>query len=521
VTPAAGTDLDLGSELAGYRIERLLGRGGMGVVYLATDLALDRHVALKVLAAERAEEEGFRERFLRESRLAAAIDHPHIVPVYAAGEADGLLFIAMRYVEGTDLAALLEHEERLEPERALAFAAEIAHALDAAHERGLVHRDVKPSNILIATHAGREHCYLCDFGLTRKITAPSSLTRAGELIGTVDYLAPEQIEGGPVDARADLYGFACVLYESLAGEPPFARENLLRALWAHVRDEPPSLSSRRRDLPAELDDVLATGLAKDPGERYATCADLVAAALHALKPSEPAPPRPSRRIEAEPRVAPRSSLRVVIADDSMLAREGLARLLGEAGFGVAATSGDATELLESVELKRPDVAVVDIKMPPTHTDEGLVAAQEIRRTYPEVGVLVLSQYLEPRYAMQLLEEFPGRVGYLLKERVSDIAVLADALSRIAEGECVVDPTIVSRLVHRARPEGPLAELTEREHEVLALVAEGRSNDAVGELLGLDAAAVEAHLEEIFRKLDLQESPDSLRRVIALLGYLRS
>ncbi|MGH3118027.1 MAG: response regulator transcription factor, partial [Gaiellales bacterium] len=199
----------------------------------------------------------------------------------------------------------------------------------------------------------------------------------------------------------------------------------------------------------------------------------------------------------------------------------LARLLGEAGFGVAATSGDATELLESVELTRPDVAIVDIKMPPTHTDEGLVAAQEIRRTHPEVGVLVLSQYLEPRYAMQLLEEFPGQVGYLLKERVSDIAVLADALTRIAEGECVVDPTIVSRLVHRARPEGPLAELTEREQEVLALVAEGRSNDAVGELLGLDAGAVEADLEGIFRKLDLPESPDSLRRVIALLAYLRS
>jgi serine/threonine-protein kinase len=529
IEPATGAELACGSEVAGYRIESLLGRGGMGVVYLATDLGLERRVALKILPAERAQEEEFRERFLRESRLAASLDHPHIVPVFAAGEADGLLYIAMRYVEGTDLRALLEREGRLEPERAIAFVADVADALDAAHDRGLVHRDVKPANILIASRAGKEHCYLADFGLTGMIATPSSLTQAGAIMGTLDYLAPEQIAGEAVGARTDLYSLACVLFESLDGKPPFVRDSAFQVLWAHMQDEPPTLISRRPELPEALDAVLTTALAKEPGKRFRTCGAFVAAALGALEPVEAgsAIPGPARATAAQPADAGAttppitSALRVVIADDSMLAREGLARLLGDSGFGVLATSADATELLRSVELERPDVAIVDIKMPPTHTDEGLVAAQQIRRTYPEMGVLVLSQYLEPRYAMRLLEDFPERVGYLLKERVSDVAVLADALSRIAEGECVVDPTIVSRLVHRQRPKGPLAELSEREREVLALVAEGRSNEAVGEMLDLPPSAVESDLEGIFRKLGLTESPDSLRRVIALLGYLRS
>jgi serine/threonine-protein kinase len=526
VKPATRAELETGTELAGYRIEGLLGHGGMGVVYLAADLALERHVALKILPAERADDAGFRERFLRESRLAASLDHPHIVPVFAAGEADGLLYIAMRYVEGTDLKALLEREERLPPERAIALVADLAAALDAAHERGLVHRDVKPGNVLVASHAGKEHCYLADFGLTGKIASPSSLTRSGELVGTLDYLAPEQIAGAAVDARADQYALACVLFELLDGGPPFMRDTAFQVLWAHMQDEPPSLAARRPELPEELGTVLARALAKEPAERFASCSDLAAAARRALEARGPVAGTGVSPAASQPRVhgqrsGSRAVLQVVVADDSMLAREGLARLLDDAGFVVAGTSGDAAELLESVERVRPDVAIVDIKMPPTHTDEGLVAAKQIRRAYPEVGVLVLSHYLEARYAMQLLEEFPERVGYLLKERVSDIAVLADALSRISEGECVVDPTIVSRLVRRARPKDPLAELTDEERDVLSLVAEGRSNDAVAELLGRSAEAVEDDMERIFRKLDLHESPDSLRRVIALLGYLRS
>jgi DNA-binding NarL/FixJ family response regulator len=211
-------------------------------------------------------------------------------------------------------------------------------------------------------------------------------------------------------------------------------------------------------------------------------------------------------------------MRVVIADDEVLLREGLDRLLTEAGFDVVGKVGTAEELRRKVELARPDVAIVDIKMPPTHTDEGLVAAREIRESDPRIGVLVLSHYLESRYAMRLIEQHPGGVGYLLKERVSDLAVLTDALLRLHEGECVIDPTIVSRLVKRARP---ASLLTEREREVLALMAEGRSNKSISERLFLSPKTVEAHVRHIFMKLGINESPDDHRRVLAVVAFLRS
>jgi DNA-binding NarL/FixJ family response regulator len=214
-------------------------------------------------------------------------------------------------------------------------------------------------------------------------------------------------------------------------------------------------------------------------------------------------------------------VRVVIADDEGLLREGLARLLTDAGFEVVGKVADAAELLRSVRLTSPDVAIVDIKMPPTHTDEGLVAAKEIRASHPQTGVLVLSHYLESIYALRLLEEHPERVGYLLKERVSDVAVLAEALHRIADGECVLDPTIVSRLLNRPREQSRLGELTERERDVLELIAEGRSNQAIGARLHLSPKTVETHIHQIFQKLNLVADPDSHRRVLAVLAFLRS
>jgi DNA-binding NarL/FixJ family response regulator len=214
-------------------------------------------------------------------------------------------------------------------------------------------------------------------------------------------------------------------------------------------------------------------------------------------------------------------MRIVIADDTMLIREGTARLLEDAGFEIVGKADDAHKLLRAVALEHPDVAIVDIKMPPTHTDEGLVAAEQIRAAHPQVGVLVLSQYLESRYATRLLEHHPEAVGYLLKERVSDIAVLADAIRRINEGECVLDPTIVARLIQRPRHRGPLDELTGREREVLALIAEGRSNQAIADLLVLSPKTVEAHVGRVFAKLGLDESPDYHRRVLAVLAFLRS
>jgi DNA-binding NarL/FixJ family response regulator len=214
-------------------------------------------------------------------------------------------------------------------------------------------------------------------------------------------------------------------------------------------------------------------------------------------------------------------VRVVVADDSMLTREGIVRLLRDAGIEVVAEAEDADALLRHIASVRPDVAIVDIRMPPTHTDEGLVAVRAIRADHPEVGALLLSQYVEPSYAMRLLEDQPERVGYLLKDRVQDIAVVVDALRRIAKGETVIDPTIVSRLLGRRRREDPVERLTEREREVLGLIAEGMSNKAIAARLFVTERTVEAHVTQIFQKLGLPESPDQHRRVLAVLAFLRA
>ena len=274
-------DPRVGTQLAGYRVQALLGRGGMSVVYLAEDVRLRRNVALKLLASHLAEDATFRERFLRESQLAASIDHPNIVPIYEAGELGELLFIAMRYVEGADLKERLRHGP-LEPREAIGILAQVASALDAAHARGLVHRDVKPSNVLLDTGAGldgSDHAYLADFGLTKRLTDESGTGDDGHLMGTIDYVAPEQITGEDVDGRADVYSLGCVLYECLAGEPPFRRKSDVAVVFAHLEAEPPPLSAERPELPVALDAVIARALAKDPEQRYSTCRELARAAV--------------------------------------------------------------------------------------------------------------------------------------------------------------------------------------------------------------------------------------------------
>lgn len=270
----------IGKQIAGYRVERMLGRGGMAVVYCAKDLNLDRTVALKLIAPERARDETFRRRFTHESRVAASIDHPHIVPIFEAGETEGVLYIAMRYVSGLDLRALLDQEGPLPVATALRIAAQVASALDAAHEHDLVHRDVKPGNILVAPGTDSdhpEHIYLTDFGLTKKSLSLTGFTTTGEFVGTLDYMAPEQISGRPVDGRCDLYSLACVVYETLVGAPPFERDDAAALLWAHQYDRPPPLTERRPEIPPAADEVLAKALAKVPEDRYASCLEFVAA----------------------------------------------------------------------------------------------------------------------------------------------------------------------------------------------------------------------------------------------------
>jgi predicted Ser/Thr protein kinase len=282
----------IGTDLAGYRIERVLGRGGMSVVYLAHDPRLKRNVALKLLAPELAEDDAFRVRFLRESQLAASLDHPNVVPIYEAGEVDGLLYIAMRYVVGTDLKALLRAEGALAPDRALALVAQVASALDAAHERGLVHRDVKPSNVLLTGRPDEEHCYLADFGLSTS-TSDRSIADARQIVGTIDYVAPEQIRGLEVDGRADVYSLSCLLYECLVGDVPFRRPSDVAVIYAHLEEPVPKATERAPTLPPAVDTVLERGTAKLPDERWRTSADLVEAARSAL--GEGVAPVPARR----------------------------------------------------------------------------------------------------------------------------------------------------------------------------------------------------------------------------------
>ena len=276
---ALSADPRIGTRLLGYEIEAILGRGGMGDVYKAYDPRLKRYIALKLLPPGLAEDTGFRERFLRESELAASLDHPSIVPIYDAGEVGGQLYIAMRYVEGTDLKALIREDGALAPAHAFALLAQLADALDTAHERGLVHRDVKPSNALLDA-AG--HLYLADFGLTQSTSDRSELTAAGQIVGTVDYVAPEQIEGEEIDGRADLYSLGCLLYECLTGEVPFPRDTELAVLWAHLYEPPPRPSERNPALSRAVDTVLAKAMAKSPDERHASCAELVEEAREAL-----------------------------------------------------------------------------------------------------------------------------------------------------------------------------------------------------------------------------------------------
>ncbi|WP_251091967.1 serine/threonine-protein kinase [Streptomyces sp. Caat 7-52] len=283
----------IGRQVAGYRIESEIGRGGMAVVYRAHDLRLSRTVALKLLAPELARNDTFRRRFIHESQVAASLDHPHIVPVFEAGETDGVLYIAMRYVSGSDLRHLLDVRGPLPPSDAVRIAAQVASALDAAHEHGLVHRDVKPGNILVAEGTDSDHpeyVYLTDFGLTKKSLSLTGFTSVGQFVGTLDYVSPEQISGRPVDGRCDVYGLSCVVYETLTGRPPFQRDDDMALLWAHQYDEPPPPSEARPGLAPAVDPVFATALAKSPDARHDTCLAFVAA-LRAALTAAPAPPR--------------------------------------------------------------------------------------------------------------------------------------------------------------------------------------------------------------------------------------
>jgi DNA-binding beta-propeller fold protein YncE len=343
---ASLTDLEPGALLGEYRIEAIAGRGGMGVVYRAVQEPLGRRVALKVIAPAFASNDAFRDRFVRESALAAAIDHPNVMPMYGAGEADGRLFMAMRWVEGQDLRALVADRGRLEPAAAAEIVASVAGALDAAHRRGLVHRDVKPANVMIG-----EHVYLGDFGLARQVSSDDgrAVTKTGQFVGTVEYVAPEQVLGEPATAATDIYGLGCVLFFALTGRAPFAGRSEYETMTAHLSERPPRVTEHVGSAPAALDAVVARALAKDPADRFATAQDLAAAARGALASSavQAAPAPAARRRRSRSRAASAAPRPTPHPAASGRRKRGLALAVGvavllAAGGGLVAASGGQT-----------------------------------------------------------------------------------------------------------------------------------------------------------------------------------
>ncbi len=300
-------ELSAGADVGNYRIEGVVGRGGMGIVYRAAQRRPERTVALKVIAPDLADDDQFRGRFERESNMAAQIEHPNVIPVYEVGEDAGLLYIVMRYVEGMDLAGLVRREGQLAPSRAARIVAQVGSALDAAHRRGLVHRDVKPGNVLIADPGADEHAYLTDFGLVKLINSDTSgMTATGAFVGTLDYLAPEQAEGH-ADARSDIYALGGVLYNALTGSAPFPQSTPAAKLWAMMNAPPPTVAATAPGVPGDFDRVVTRAMAKAPDERYQTAGELGVQrsprrkGTAAASPTRKSPRRSPRRRGRSPR----------------------------------------------------------------------------------------------------------------------------------------------------------------------------------------------------------------------------
>jgi streptogramin lyase len=396
-------DARVGTEIAGFRIESVLARGGMGVVYIAEQSSPKRKVALKLLAPELASDLAFRQRFVHESDAAASAEHPNIVPIYAAGEAGGQLYIAMRYVEGTDLRALIDQEGALPLDRVVGIVSQVAAALDAAHLRGLVHRDVKPGNVLLAEGSvGPDVAYLCDFGLIRRTEVRTGVTKTGQFMGSVDYCAPEQVRGEKVDGRGDVYSLGCVAYECLTGEPPFRRDTEVATLYAHLNELPPAPSSRRPELPAAWDSVVSRAMAKDPRERYQAAGEFAAATRSAAGGVTAGRAVPARRRRRTPWIA---------------ALVGLALIAVVIGV-VVATRGGGTKRQEAAPPGPPPNSLVEID-----ADSG-----DVLQTVPRLPLL--QSYVEGLKPQVAVGE--GGVWVLTGPSVIDVDLGSGAINGVID-----------------------------------------------------------------------------------------
>ena len=514
---------------AGFGDAQEIGRGGFGTVYRCWQQALERTVAIKVLTTDRDQDNV--ERFLREQRAMGKLSgHPNIVNIFQVGVTQsGRPYIVMQYHRRNSLNARIHRAGPLGWQETLHIGVKMAGALETAHRLGTLHRDVKPANILLTDYGEPQ---LTDFGIAR-ITGGFE-TRTGVVIGSPVFTAPEVLTGQTPTPASDIYSLGATLFCALTGHAAFERRSGEQVVAQFLRvTRAPDSELECIEIPDDVRAAIGHAMAQSSDDRPATAAELGEELREAQRrngltvddmavPTAVADDRSAEHAAApaqhvSPAVSP---VRVVVAEDDVLLREGLASLLDRSGFTVVGQAGDGAALLAVVRETTPELVITDIRMPPSHTTEGLDAARTIRDEFPEVGILVLSAHVEVEHAMELLAS--GRsIGYLLKSRVTDVTDFIDTLGRIAKGASVVDPALVSELVSARRRNDPMAVLSERERGVLALMAEGRSNAGIAHQIWVTEGTVEKHVRSILTKLGIHEATDDHRRVLAVITFLEA
>jgi DNA-binding NarL/FixJ family response regulator len=525
LTPAIAAEL----AAAGFENAQEIGLGGFGVVYCCQQRSLDRTVAIKVLTAGLDPEN--LQRFLREQRAMGKLSgHPNIVNIFQVGATKaGRPYIVMQYHPRDSLNARIHDGGPLSWEQTLHIGVKMAGALETAHRLGMLHRDVKPANILLTEYGEPQ---LTDFGIAR--VAGGFETRTGAVAGSPAFTAPEVLQGQSPNPASDVYSLGATMFCALTGHAAVERRSGEQVVAQFLRvTRAPVHELDEIDLPNDVRAAIGHAMAQSPDDRPASAAEMGeelrrTQRRHGLTvddmavPTQAADEHPAERSSGTAQdVGPVSAaVRVVVAEDDVLLREGLASVLDRSGFAVVGQAGDGAELLTLVRDTAPEVVVTDIRMPPTNTTEGLDVARVIREEFPDIGILVLSAHVDVEHAMELLAS--GRsIGYLLKSRVTDVADFVDTLQRIANGASVVDPALVSELVSARRRDDPLEMLSVREREVLALMAEGRSNAGIAHQLWVTEGTVEKHVRSILTKLNLPETGADHRRVLAVITYLES
>ncbi|HTF53180.1 MAG TPA: protein kinase [Pseudonocardia sp.] len=529
--PAGRCDLTpaIAAELAAAGLDDAIevGVGGFGAVYRCQQRSLERTVAVKVLTTDLDPDNV--ERFLREQRAMGKLcGHPNIVNIFDVGATtSGRPFIVMQYHPQGSLGARIQSVGPLTWVETLHIGVRIAGALETAHRRGTVHRDIKPANILLTEYGEPQ---LADFGIAR---IPGAFeTATGIITGSPAFTAPEVLLGRTPTPACDVYSLGATLFCALTGHAAFERRSGERVVAQFLRvAAQPSTVRDLAEIPADVSAAIDHAMASDPDDRPATAADFGNTLRHVQRrhgltvddmdvpgfvgDGAAHSPSPVQIVQAAA-----SQVRVVLAEDDLLLREGLASLLERSGFDVVGQAGDGGQLLAIVRETTPDLVVTDIRMPPANLTEGLDAARVIREELPQTAIVVLSAHVDIEHAMELLAGGRG-IGYLLKSRVTDVADFIETLQRVAKGASVVDPALVQELVSAQRRDDPLAVLTAREQEVLASMAEGRSNAGIAQRLWVTEGTVEKHVRSILTKLDLPETGNDHRRVLAVITFLEA